>query len=449
MHLAENEQNRMIGPMSNTKKTEKLWQKAGMDGHQQVNEYCVGDEMRDDAVLLPYDVQGSMAHAKMLAAQGLLSDADAKKLLDGLQDILDLHAKGAFRMDPANEDMHTEIELYLVDKLGDIGKRIHVGRSRNDQVLTALRLYSKEQLSNTDMLVRDTARTILDFAKAHEFVPMPGYTHMQHAMPSSVGQWAGDVVESLINDRIALKAALDLNDQNPLGSGAGFGSGVNLDRQKTTKDLGFSRLQRNPIYCQNSRGKIESMTIGALSQVMMTLGRLANDLVVFYSQEFGYFKIDPSMTTGSSMMPQKRNLDIMEVLRGNVSVVLANQQQCQSAGLNLISGYNKDMKVTKRPLLESFDITQDSLRIVMLLFGRIKPDEERLRAVFKNKELFATDAANALVAEGMSFRDAYKQVGENLDALAEHDLDANIRGKTHDGATGNLGLDDYAKLLKD
>lgn len=428
--------------------TKQLWQKQGSQLHPAVNKYMISKNLEADNKLLPFDIQGSKAHARMLGKIGLLDKKDVKAIISALDDILTKHDNGDFTLRPENEDVHTEIENYLVEKLGDVGKRVHVGRSRNDQVLTDMRLYSKAELKRVQAGVKTTAQALLDFAREYEFTPLPGYTHMQHAMPSSFGQWAGAFVESLINDHNVLDAALILNDQNPLGSGSGFGSAVPLDRQATTKELGFDRVQINPIYCQNSRGKIEAFTIAALSQVMMTLGKLANDLVIFYSQEFKFIKIDPSMTTGSSMMPQKRNLDIMEVLRANVHVMQSLQHQCETVGLNLISGYNKDLKITKKPLMDAFDITLSSLSIVELLIGHVEPDEDGLNRAFEDKEMFATDAANKLVMEGMSFRDAYRQVGENLDALKNENAEDNIRGKTHIGATGNLQLDQFEKRLR-
>lgn len=430
-----------------SKPAQKLWQKSGSTLNPAVIDYVISKNMEADNILLPFDVKGSMAHAKMLGKVGLLDKKDVQSIVQTLEEILDKHAKGEFVLRQENEDVHTEIENYLVSKLGDVGKRVHVGRSRNDQVLTAMRLYTRAEIRKTQELVKTTALTILEFAKKYEFVPLPGFTHMQHAMPSSLGQWAGAFIEGLINDLKVLDSAFEQNDQNPLGSGSGFGSGVPLDREMTTKELGFSRIQINPVYCQNSRGKVEAYTISCLLQIMMTLGKLANDLVIFYSQEFGFVKIDRSLTTGSSMMPQKRNLDIMEVLRANVAIMQSLQVQCQTVGLNLISGYNKDLKITKKPLMDAFEITQKSLSIVDLLFNHLEPNEENLLKAFDDIEIFATDYANDLVMQGQSFRDAYKQVGENLDKLEKQDPIKNIKSKKHIGATGNLCLEQYRKLL--
>jgi len=430
-------------------KTKKLWQKSGSALNPAVTDYIISQNLEADNKLLPFDVQGSIAHARMLGNVGLLEKDDVKAIIAALEEIKTKHAAGDFILHQENEDVHTEIENYLVEKLGPVGKRVHVGRSRNDQVLTDMRLYSRSEIRETQELVVSVASTILGWAQKHEFSPLPGFTHMQHAMPSSMGQWAGSFVESLINDYEMLQSAYYQNDQNPLGSGSGFGSAVPLDREQTTKELGFSRVQINPLYCQNSRGRMEAYTITCLLQVMFTLGQLANDLVIFYSQEFGFVKIDRSLTTGSSMMPQKRNLDVMEVVRANVSVVQSLQIQCQTVGMNLISGYNKDLKITKKPLMDSFEIVQKSLNIVDLLFNNLEPDEENLKRAFDDIEIFATDYANDLVMDGKSFRDAYREIGENLDTLEMQDVYANIKGKKHIGATGNLCLGEYKTRLKE
>ena len=281
----------MLSMTTNPNKSQKLWQKETTTLNPAVTKYMVSKNLEADNALVPYDIQGSIAHTKMLAKVGLLEDSEAERLASALSDLLQIHTEGGFVLNQDSEDMHTAIETWLVEQLGDIGKKIHVGRSRNDQVLTALRLYARKAIEDTKQDVKKTAETILDFAQTHEFVPMPGFTHMQHAMPSSVGQWAGAFVESLINDIDLLDTAYRLNNQNPLGSAAGFGTAMPLDRTMTADILGFDRVQINPIYCQNSRGKIEAFTITTLLNVMMTLGKLANDLVIFTSQEFDFFKV--------------------------------------------------------------------------------------------------------------------------------------------------------------
>lgn len=424
----------------------KLWQKSGTKLHPLVNQYMVSKDLFADNILLPYDVQASIAHAKMLGKVKLISATESQKLVKELEKISKLAPAGKFILKQEDEDCHTAIENYLTKQLGDTGKKIHTGRSRNDQVLTAIRLYSVDQLKVTQKAIKSLAKTILSFAKKYEFVPMPGYTHTQQAMPSSVGQWAGSSLESLLDDHASITHALYLTSQNPLGSAAGFGTSLPIDRQMTTKLLAFDRPQINSLYCQNSRGKIEAATIYALLQVMMSLGRIANDLIWFTAQEFQFFTVDPSLTTGSSIMPQKRNLDIMEVLRANVSVVAALHQQTMSVAHNLISGYHKDLKITKEALIKSFQITNDSLAVTELLFKNIKPNEARLKAAFTN-EIYAADLANEYVQQGIPFRDAYQKVAANLPKLNPQDPVKNLKAKNHLGATGNLNLAAYQKAL--
>ncbi|MCB0335848.1 MAG: argininosuccinate lyase [Bdellovibrionales bacterium] len=428
-------------------KSKKIWQKAHSSLHPAVTDYMVQD-IAEDNRLVPYDVMGSIAHAQMLAKVGLLTKSESKKIVSALKEIPKLHQQGKFVIHPENEDVHTEIENFLVKKLGVIGKKVHVGRSRNDQVLTAMRLYSKAELSNTNRLLIALCKTLLGFAKRYEFVAMPGFTHMQHAMPSSVGQWSGAFLEALLNDSQVLQAAFELNNQNPLGSAAGFGTAVPIDRAETTRLLGFSRVQLNAMYCQNSRGKIEAFTISCLLQIMLSLGKIANDLVIMCSQEFSFFKVADQLTTGSSIMPQKKNLDIMEMLRANVSIVQSLQLQCQTVGMNLLSGYNKDSQITKKALMDSIEITKSSLGICDLLFKNLKPQEENLRKAFDDHEIFAADYTNELVIAGASFRDAYQQVGNNLHELTAQDPLKNIKSKKHLGAPGNLRLQTYSAWIK-
>lgn len=430
----------------------QLWQKKGVKFDKDVNAFIISRHLSEDTALVPYDVAASLAHAHMLGTVGLLKTSEVKALEKGLNEVLRLYEKGEFLLRQEDEDCHTAIENFLVAKIGEAGKRIHMGRSRNDQVLVAMRLYQRAQLRDVMELTLTCARTALAFAKKYEFVPMPGYTHTQQAMPSSAGQWAGAIVESLLDDVRAMQAAYEMNDQNPLGSAAGFGTGLPIDRLAVTHELRFARTQINSVYCQNSRGKIEAFLMSALYQVMMTLGRLANDLVWFTSSELRFFTVDVRLTTGSSIMPQKRNLDIMEVLRANVSVIAGLKTQVEMAGHNLISGYNKDLKITKKAVMEAFAVVKASLLAATMAIDGVRPDEKRLREVMR-PEIFATDAANDLVMKGAAFRDAYREIGAKMgaggaSAFADIDAVKNIRGKKHLGATGYLGLAMYTKEIR-
>ena len=433
----------------------QLWQKKGLKFDKNVNTFIISRNLAEDTALVPYDVQASLAHAHMLGKVGLLKASEVKALEKGLDEVLKLYERGKFALKQEDEDCHTAIENFLISRVGDVGKRIHMGRSRNDQVLVAMRLYQRAQLKEVIMLVLGCADMALSFAKKYEFVPMPGYTHTQQAMPSSVGQWAGALVESFLDDMRVLFASYEMNDQNPLGSAAGFGTTLPLDRAATSKELGFSRTQVNSLYCQNSRGKIEAFLLSSLYQVMMTLGRLANDLVWFTSSEFRFFVVESRLTTGSSIMPQKRNLDIMEVLRANVSVMAGLKTQVEMAGHNLISGYNKDLKITKKAMMEGFSVLHASLTAATMTLQGVRPDVKRLNEATQ-ADIFATDAANALVLKGAAFRDAYREIGERVlsghngstAAFVSEDPIKNIRRKKHLGATGNLGLSLYAKELR-
>lgn len=425
----------------------QLWHKKDVSMHPAVNPYIISKNLSQDTTLVPYDIRASQAHATMLCSVGLINESEKKDLIETLDEILQKYNEGSFILSQQNEDCHTCIEKYLTEKLGETGKKIHMGRSRNDQVLVAMRLLIKDQLHETLQTTKKVAKTLFDFAQKFEFIPMPGYTHTQQAMPSSVGQWAGSFIESLTDDIRSLQYALHLCDQNPLGSAAGFGTSLPLDREETTKTLGFNRPQINSLYCQNSRGKLESAVIGALAQVMMTLGKIASDTILYTTSEFDFFTIDRSLTTGSSIMPQKQNLDIMEVLRANVSIIFSYQMQVQMVTQNLTSGYHKDLKITKQPTIDSFEIVQSSLEIVEIMFEHMTPNKEKLKQAFTT-EIFATDVVNDMVQKGTPFRDAYKYIGENLNTVEMPDIDENIRNKKHLGATGNLGLERYEDVLK-
>ncbi len=425
----------------------KLWKKSGTKTNPAVNDYIISENCAADNVLLPYDIKASISHAKMLCKVSLLSNKEMQSLVSKLKELDILNKKGKFKLKKADEDCHTAIENYLIEELGDLGKKIHMGRSRNDQVLTAIHLFSKQELIKIKKNLLQVAETILGFAKKNEFVPMPGYTHTQQAMPSSVGQWAASFTESLIDDYAVLEAAYSLNDQNPLGSAAGFGTGLAIDREFTTKDLAFAKTQINTLYCQNSRAKIESFIISYILQPMLTLGKIANDVILFTTKEFDFFKVDESLTTGSSIMPQKKNLDILEVLRANVSIILSYQIQVQTVGHNLVSGYNKDLKITKQPLIDSFNILKKSLSIMKLLFENLEANKEKLSQSFL-PEIFATDEVNELVKKGIPFREAYKKIGNNLDKVQSVNILQNIKGKKHLGATGNLCLNYYENVIK-
>lgn len=402
----------------------KLWQKneQGSSANKtKLNSVVEAFETKDDLILdqklIKYDVLGSIAHAKMLFKIDILTGEELSKLEQGLNEILKLDKAGEFNLEYGDEDIHTKIENFLTEKYGEVGKKIHTARSRNDQVLTALRLYNKNELEEIQKYLLALIQSFHKFSKKYGNVPMPGYTHMQKAMPSSVSLWSESFKDSLLDDLSLVKAVYKVNNQSPLGSAAGFGVSIEIDKQYTAKLLGFEKVQENSLYCQNSRGKTEAAILASLISILSTINKFATDLMLFTTSEFDFFKVSGDLTTGSSIMPQKKNLDIAELLKSKVHLVLGNYIQIVSLSSNLMSGYNRDIQDSKKPLMESFEITLDCLKIAKILLENLTPNEEKLKAAMTD-ELFATEKALKLVLEGESFRNAYQQVANELASSA-------------------------------
>ncbi|MDZ4217311.1 MAG: lyase family protein, partial [Candidatus Gracilibacteria bacterium] len=335
---------------------------------------------------------------------------------------------------------------------GDTGKKIHTGRSRNDQVLVMMRWFLLRKSKSIQKKALELGLVFVEFAKQYEMIAMPGYTHMQKAMPTSVGTWMGAFAESLIDDvKVMMTITNDIVDQNPLGSGAGYGSPFAFDRDWLSKEIGFKRTQNNVIYCHNSRGKIEGLVLEACCQLMLTLNRLACDLLFFTTQEFQFFSIDDSIATGSSIMPQKKNLDAAELMRGRTATVLACRSELNMNILNKISGYHRDGQEIKRPLFLGLKYTEMSLETMKVLIQNIKPNEEILRkAMLDSPGLFAAHKAFEKVKEGMTFRDAYREIGSDIDRIevSKEDIEKWLAMSTHQGGTGNLQLEKVEKEIK-
>jgi argininosuccinate lyase len=416
-----------------------------------VEQYNAGDDIIYDQELIPYDVEGSLGYGKMLHRHGILTSGELEKLKKGMTEIMELYKKGKFVLTLEDEDCHTKIENYLTEHFGDIGKKIHTARSRNDQVLVTMRLFMKDKLNNLRKVAVSLAETLIEAAKKYEFVPMPGYTHMQKAMPTTLGTWYGSFVESLLDDIRILTSINDiLVDQNPLGSGAGYGSPFSFDRDKLSKDLGFKRTQNNVIYCQNSRGKIEGMVLEACEQIMLTLNKLASDLLFFTTQEFRFFTIPDNVSTGSSIMPQKKNLDVAELIRARTATVVSCKHEITTNILNKISGYHRDGQEIKRPLFLGLRYTEMSLKAMAIVIKSIHPNEKRLLDDM-TPELFAAHKAFEMVKkEGISFRDAYVKVGANLDKLKidQREIISMLKESRHQGGTGNLLLNELKKEIQ-
>jgi argininosuccinate lyase len=390
----------------------KLWDK-GKSLNQLVEDYTVGGDYILDNELVKYDCQASIAHAKMLEKIGVLTEKEASKLEEELTKIISLHTKGKFEIKKEHEDCHTAIEIYLTKKLGELGKKIHTARSRNDQVLTALRLYYKNELGICMDLIKKLISVQIEFIDKYGSIPLPGYTHMRKAMPSSIELWTGAYIDSMHDNLQQIDSVQNLIDQSPLGTAAGYGLPLEVDRGFTAVELGFANVQSNPIYTQNSRGKFEGVVLSAINQVMYDLNKLAADLIIFSMGEFGYFKLPDELTTGSSIMPQKKNPDVLELLRGNYSVTLSMEFQVKQLISNLMSGYNRDIQLTKEPVIKSFRIVEQSLQITSLLFSELIVNEENCRKAMSD-DLYATEEVYKLVKEGYSFREAYKIIAKKF-----------------------------------
>ncbi|HEY8602454.1 MAG TPA: argininosuccinate lyase [Thermomicrobiales bacterium] len=425
--------------MSNNAPT-KLWQK-GYAVHPLVEEYLTGDVSFDNR-LIEADVLGSIAHARMLGKIGLLTAEEVAALTKELAHIIELAEAGQFVVTTADEDVHTKIENHLTATVGEAGGRIHTARSRNDQVLVDLRLYTRGELTALMDALLDTIEALTDYAEQGKDIPMPGYTHMQRAMLSSVGLWIAGFAEALLDDLQVLRTAYAINDQSPLGSAASYGVPFDIDRQYVADLLGFAKVQRNVLYAQAGRGKFEGLIVQALAQIMIDLSRLAQDVLLFTTSEYDFFRVAPEMTTGSSIMPQKHNLDVMEIMRGKARTVLAYQQQILETVTGLPSGYNTDFGETKSAFMRALDVTVASLHVMTVFIPGLEPRQEQMQAAC-SPQLFATDHAYALVtSQEMPFRDAYRLIASQLDTLAPMDPHEQLQNRRHIGAAGNLGLDE-------
>jgi len=388
----------------------KLWQK-NYKLNEQVEDFIVGDDYILDQKLVRYDCIASIAHAKMLGRIGILQQEEVQRLVKVLDEIIELDKAGEFRLSKEQEDVHTAIEEYLTKKLGDLGKKIHTARSRNDQVLTALRLYYREELTDCQKLVQDFIAVMKKFVKKYGRTRLPGYTHSRKAMPSSISMWGNSFVNSMQDNLKMIDFALELVDQSPLGTGAGYGVPLAIDRNYTAELLGFRKVQRNPIYAQNSRGKFESTILHVLTQIMFDLNKMASDLVIFTMPEFGYFELPREFCTGSSIMPQKENPDVLELLRANYHVVVSYEFQVKNIIGNLMSGYSRDLQLTKEPVMRGLEITKKSLSITNLIFESLKVNKENCNKAL-TKDIYATEEVYELVRQGVPFREAYKTISQ-------------------------------------
>ena len=423
----------------------KLWEK-GIPTDKKTDLFTVGNDRELDLVLAEYDVIGSMAHAKMLGKTGLLTSREANDLVAALQDILVDIKKGAFTIEDSFEDVHSKVEYLLIEKLGDTGKKIHVARSRNDQVLTDVHLYVKAELLTIKAQVKELFDLLITLSKQHQHILLPGYTHFQVAMPSSFGMWFSAYAESLIDDITMLNAALTVADQNPLGSAAGYGSSFPIDRTFTTQEMGFATLKYNSVAAQMSRGKTEKTAAFAMASVAGTLSKLAMDICLYLSQNFSFISLPQHLTTGSSIMPHKKNPDIFELIRGKCNKIQALPYELTLITNNLPSGYHREFQLLKEGLFPALQTLKSCLEMAVYSIKEIKVNENILDDK-KYDYLFTVDALNEMVTAGIPFRDAYKIVGEQVDNGTF--TSPNATKHTHEGSINNLCLDEIvAKMEK-
>ena len=397
-----------------------------------------------DLYLAPYDVLGSMAHITMLESIGLLGSDELPVLLRELRNIYDLTQRGEFVIEDGIEDVHSQVELMLTRKLGDMGKKIHSGRSRNDQVLVDLKLFTRHQLQLVAADVKDLFDQLIAKSNQYKEVLMPGYTHLQVAMPSSFGLWFGAYAESLADDMLFLQAAYKMTNRNPLGSAAGYGSSFPLNRQMTTDLLGFDSMDYNVVYAQMGRGKMERNVAFALASIAGTMAKLAFDACLFNSQNFGFVKLPKECTTGSSIMPHKKNPDVFELIRSKSNKLQSMPYQITMMMNNLPVGYFRDLQIIKEVFLPAFDELRDCLRMTAYIINKIEVNEHILDDP-RYDPMFSVEEVNRLAAEGMPFRDAYKKVG--LDIEAGRFTPCKDIHHTHEGSIGQLCNDRIEQLM--
>ena len=422
----------------------KLWEK-NIDVNPEIERFTVGRDKQLDLMLARYDVLGTLAHCKMLESIGLLTKEERELVRQALWGIYSAIATGTFIIEQGVEDVHSQVELMLTRKLGDIGKKIHCGRSRNDQVLLDLKLFTRHELQNICNSVKELFDALIEQSEKHKDVLMPGYTHLQVAMPSSFGLWFGAYAESLADDMLFLQAAYRMCNRNPLGSAAGYGSSFPLNRTMTTELLGFDSMNYNVVYAQMGRGKNERNVAFALASVAGTLSKMAFDACMFNSQNFGFVKLPAECTTGSSIMPHKKNPDVFEIMRAKCNRLQTLPMDIAMIMNNLPSGYFRDLQIIKELFLPAFADIKDCLAMATYIIERIEVNKEILNDS-RYDAMFSVEEVNRLAAEGMPFRDAYKKVG--LDIEAGNFTPNKDVHHTHEGSIGNLCNKEICNLME-
>jgi len=421
----------------------KLWDK-GYSTAQAVETFTVGKDRELDMHLAPWDVLGTMAHIEMLTSIDLLEAGELSVLQAELKNIYAQIEAGDFAIEDGIEDVHSQVELMLTRKLGEVGKKVHSGRSRNDQVLVDLKLYFRQEVTALLSLTRTLFTTLQQLSEQHKAILIPGYTHFQVAMPSSFGLWFGSYAEALVDDVQMLAAAYKVADQNPLGSAAGYGSSFPLNRQMTTDLLGFQSLSYNVVYAQMGRGKTEQLLGYALGSIAATLNKLASDVCLYMSQNFGFLTFPDSLTTGSSIMPHKKNPDVFELVRARTNLLMSLPASISHLTSNLPSGYHRDLQLTKEVLLPGIEETKACLHISNFMLEQVQVKENVLEAPIYDY-LFSVEVVNREVLNGLAFREAYKKIGQQIQA-GNFEPDREVT-HTHEGSIGNLCTEEIAAKM--
>ena len=423
----------------------KLWQK-DKTSLKEVEQFTVGNDRNLDIHLAPFDVLGSLAHIKMLETVGLLAKEELGLLEKELKNIYRQIAEEKFVLTDGVEDIHSQIELMLTEKLGDFGKRIHSARSRNDQVLLDLKLYMRSEIERTVSAIKELFDLLMEQSEKYKTHLLPGYTHLQLAMPSSFGLWFGAYAESLADDMITLEAAYRVVNKNPLGSAAGYGSSFPINRQLTTELLGFDDMNYNVVYAQMGRGKTERIVASALANIAATLSKLSMDACLYLNQNFGFISFPDELTTGSSIMPHKKNPDVFELIRSHCNRIQALPNEIMLMTTNLPSGYHRDLQLIKEHIIPAFENLQACLQMTGLMLGNIRVKKDILKEE-KYAFLFSVEEVNKLVMQGMPFRDAYKKVGLDIgQGKFSHSVSPE---HTHEGSIGNLCNDRIRNAMDD
>ncbi|MEO5891313.1 MAG: argininosuccinate lyase [Ferruginibacter sp.] len=421
----------------------KLWQK-DKTSLKEVEKFTVGNDRDLDIYLAPFDVLGSLAHTKMLESVGLLTKEELVLIEAALKEIYFLIQKGNFQLDEGVEDIHSQVELMLTEKLGDIGKKIHSARSRNDQVLVDLKLFLRSEIEQLVVTTKALFDLLIQQSETYKNDLLPGYTHLQLAMPSSFGLWFGAYAESLVDDLVTLQAAYEIVNKNPLGSAAGYGSSFPINRRMTTDLLGFEDLNYNVVYAQMGRGKTERIVASALANIAATLSKLSMDACLYLNQNFAFISFPDELTTGSSIMPHKKNPDVFELIRSHCNRIQALPNEIMLMTTNLPSGYQRDLQLLKEHIIPAFYNLRDCIQMAGLMLTNIQVKKDLLNDE-KYKYLFSVEEVNKLVLEGLPFRDAYKKVGLDIEAGNFNYVPATAH--THEGSIGNLCNDQLHRMM--